>query len=53
VSGLHLDEVFMGAGLRDVDAYLGWFRAAGTPDPETIELPSGATLFALRRPPAR
>jgi SAM-dependent methyltransferase len=52
ISGLHLDEVFMGAGLRDADIYLGWFRAAGTPDPEVIELPSGATLFALRRSPA-
>ncbi|MEO5918344.1 MAG: class I SAM-dependent methyltransferase [Candidatus Limnocylindrales bacterium] len=51
IAGVHLDEVFMGAGLHDVDAFLGWFAAAGTPTPEVIELPSGATLFVLHRPP--
>lgn len=51
IAGVHLDEVFMGAGLHDVDAFMGWFAAAGTPTPEVIELPSGATLFVLHRPP--
>ncbi|MEO8208830.1 MAG: class I SAM-dependent methyltransferase [Chloroflexota bacterium] len=51
IAGVHLDEVFMGAGLHDADAFLGWFTAAGTPSPEVIELPSGATLFVLHRPP--
>ena len=50
VAGVHVDEVFMGAGLRDVAAYRGWFAEAGTPEPEVIELPSGATLFVLDRP---
>ena len=50
IAGVHLDEVFMGAGLRDVDAYRAWFAEAGTPEPEVIELPSGATLFVLDRP---
>ncbi|MBI2762659.1 MAG: class I SAM-dependent methyltransferase [Chloroflexi bacterium] len=49
IAGVHLDEVFMGAGLRDAGAYLAWFEAAGTPVPTVIELPSGATLFALHR----
>lgn len=49
IAGVHLDEVFMGVGLRDAAAYLAWFEAAGTPVPMVIELPSGATLFALHR----
>jgi SAM-dependent methyltransferase len=49
VAGVHLDEVFTGAGLRDVAAYRRWFAEAGTPEPEVIELPSGATLFVLDR----
>ena len=52
IAGVHLDEVFMGAGLSDVHAYLAWFAAAGTPAPVVIELPSGATLFALHRTPS-
>ncbi len=51
IAGVHLDEVFSGAGLYDINGYLGWFRAAETPDPTVIELPSGATLLALHRPP--
>jgi SAM-dependent methyltransferase len=50
IAGVHLDEVFMGAGLRDVAAYRRWFADAGSPEPEIIELPSGATLFVLARP---
>ena len=49
IAGVHLDEVFMGSGLRDVATYRGWFAAAGTPEPQVIELPSGATLFVLDR----
>lgn len=49
IAGVHLDEVFMGAGLRDAAAYLAWFEAVGIPTPTVIELPSGATLFALHR----
>lgn len=51
IAGVHLDEVFSGVGLYDVNGYLGWFKAAETPDPTVIELPSGATFFALHRPP--
>jgi hypothetical protein len=50
IAGVHLDEVFMGAGLRDVAAYRGWFAEAGIPEPSVNELPSGATLFAVDRP---
>lgn len=49
IAGVHLDEVFTGAGLRDVAAYLAWFDAGGLPQPAVIELPSGATLFAASR----
>lgn len=50
-AGVQLDQVFMGAGLRDANAFLAWFVEAGLPAPEVIDLPSGATLFALQRPP--
>jgi SAM-dependent methyltransferase len=50
IAGVHLDEVFMGAGLQDLATYRRWFADAGAPAPEVIELPSGATLFALTRP---
>jgi SAM-dependent methyltransferase len=49
IAGVHLDEVFMGAGLRDLATYQTWFAAAGTPAPQVIELPSGATFFVLDR----
>lgn len=49
IAGVHLDEVFMGAGLRDVATYLGWYAEAGIPAPRVVELPSGATLFVLDR----
>ena len=50
IAGVHLDEVFMGAGLRDVGAYRHWFSEGGLPEPQVIDLPSGATLFVLARP---
>lgn len=50
IAGVQLDEVFMGAGLRTHDGFCAWFRDAGLADPEVIDLPSGATLFVLRRP---
>lgn len=50
IAGVHLDEVFMGAGLGDVATYRRWFADAGIPAPEVINLPSGATLFVLARP---
>lgn len=50
IAGVHLDEVFMGAGLQDVATYRSWYAKAGLPEPEVIALPSGATLFVLARP---
>ena len=50
IAGVHLDEVFMGAGLRDLATYREWFASAGVPAPDVLELPSGATLFVLARP---
>lgn len=50
IAGVHLDEVFMGAGLADLAAYRRWYAEAGIPEPEVIDLPAGATLFVLTRP---
>jgi SAM-dependent methyltransferase len=50
VAGVQLDEVFMGAGLRSHEAFRSWFREADLPDPEIVDLPSGATVFVVRRP---
>jgi SAM-dependent methyltransferase len=50
IAGVHLDEVFMGAGLRDLPAYRRWFAEAGLPEPDVIQLRSGATFFVLDRP---
>lgn len=49
IAGVQLDELFGGFGLvRRTDA-LEWFRGAGLPTPQLIDLPSGATLiFAAR-----
>lgn len=50
VAGVQLDEVFMGAGLRSHEAFHSWFRSADLPDPEIVDLPSGASVFVVRRP---
>jgi SAM-dependent methyltransferase len=49
IAGVHLDEVFMGAGLRDLATYRSWFADAGTPEPQVIDLSSGPTFFVLDR----
>ena len=50
IAGVQLDEVFMGTGLRTHEGFRAWFLDAGLGEPEVIDLPSGATLFVLRRP---
>jgi SAM-dependent methyltransferase len=49
IAGVQLDELFQGTRLGTRDAFRGWFLAAGLPEPEVIDLPSGATLFVARR----
>jgi SAM-dependent methyltransferase len=48
LAGMQLDELFQGTGLQTREAVVGVFLAAGLPEPEVVELPSGATLFHLR-----
>lgn len=50
VAGVQLDEVFMGTGLRTHEGFRAWFVDAGLAQPDVIDLPSGATLFVVRRP---
>ncbi len=52
VAGIQLDQLLMGTRLRTVEEFLGFFRAAGLPPPEVIDLPSGATLVVGRKPGA-
>ena len=48
-SGIALDELLQGTPLQTREDTCAAFRAAGLPEPDTIELPSDATLFHLRR----
>jgi SAM-dependent methyltransferase len=49
ISGIALDELLQGTPLQTREDTHAAFRAAGLPEPDVIELPSGATLFHLRR----
>ena len=46
---MQLDELFQGTRLGTREAFRSWFRDAGLPEPQLIDLPSGATLFAVQR----
>jgi SAM-dependent methyltransferase len=50
IAGVQLDEVYQGTALATQDQFLAWMSEAGLPPPQTIALPSGATLFAVERP---
>lgn len=50
IAGVQLDEVFQGTRLETRETFLGWFAAAGLPDAQLIDLPSGASLFFARKP---
>jgi len=50
IAGIALDELFQGTPLQTREDTVAAFLAAGIPGPETVELPSDATLFHLRRP---
>lgn len=49
MAGVQLDEVFQGTRLLTVTEFLEIFRDAGLPDPAIVDLPSGATVFLVRR----
>ncbi len=50
IAGVQLDELFQGTALATRDQFLAWFEAAGLPEPTTIDLPSGASVFLVERP---
>ena len=52
IAGVQLDEQFSGTALASRDQFRAWFETAGLPAPVAIDLPSGATLFAVDRPQA-
>ncbi|MEO8437054.1 MAG: class I SAM-dependent methyltransferase [Chloroflexota bacterium] len=49
IAGVQLDELYQGTALATRDQFLAWFDAAGLPQPTTIDLPSGASLFLAER----
>jgi SAM-dependent methyltransferase len=52
IAGLQLDELYMGTRLATREEFVAWFDAAGLPEPQVIDLPSGASAFVVERPPA-
>jgi SAM-dependent methyltransferase len=49
IAGVQLDEMLQGTRLETRETFHRWFDEAGLPAPATIDLPSGATLFAATR----
>jgi SAM-dependent methyltransferase len=50
IAGVQLDEVFQGTRLETRETFRRWFADAGVPEPSSIDLPSGATLFQATSP---
>jgi SAM-dependent methyltransferase len=46
---LQIDELYAGSRLYTREGYVDLFRGAGLAEPTLIDLPSGASLFLLRR----
>lgn len=49
IAGVQLDEVFQGTRLVTRETFVGWFEAAGLPEPLRLDLPSGATAFVAEK----
>ena len=49
IAGVQLDELFQGTALATREQFLAWFESADLPEPELIDLPSGASLFIAER----
>lgn len=47
--GIQIDELYAGSRLYTREGYVDLFRGAGLAEPTLIDLPSGASLFLLRR----
>ena len=50
IVGVQLDEVFQGTHLETRETFRRWFREAELPEPQVIDLPSGASVFYLEAP---
>jgi SAM-dependent methyltransferase len=50
VAGIQLDELFSGTRLRTVEEFLELIGEANIGDPLVLDLPSGATIFEIRKP---
>jgi len=50
IAGVQLDELFQGTALATRDQFFAWFAEAGLPEPSSIALPSGASVFLAERP---
>ena len=48
IVGVQLDEVFQGTRLETRETFVRWFLEAGLPEPEVIDLASGASAFYVR-----
>ncbi len=49
IAGVQLDELYQGTALATRAQFLDWFAQAGLPDPGSIDLPSGASVFLVER----
>ena len=49
IAGVQLDELYQGTALATRDQFLRWFADGGLPEPATIDLPSGASVFLAER----
>ena len=49
IAGVQLDELFQGTALAPRERFVGWFVEAGLPEPQMIDLPSGATVLLAER----
>jgi SAM-dependent methyltransferase len=47
--GIGLDELYQGARMWTHEGFVEQFVAAGVPPPAIVDLPSGATMFVVRR----
>jgi SAM-dependent methyltransferase len=49
IAGVQLDELYQGTALVTREGVRSWFDSADLPEPATIDLPSGASLFVAER----
>ena len=50
IAGVQLDELYQGTALATREQFLAWFADAGLPEPQRIDLLSGASVFLAERP---